>query len=231
MPYRRLPNTDASRIKAIATAIEKSMHLHPDELAFDYKTLQRAKFFLPTYKQGLFHKNADVSNQHEKGSTYAVCQKKIRVYLSHFIQVLQFCIIRDELPITALEYYGLPKNTRKLPPLKTDEEIILWGKKIIAGEDKRTMEGGTPILNPRIALVKINYEKFLEAQRNHTVLQSKNSRAADYINELRADANEIILDIWNQVEEKYQDLPSEEKRKQAEQYGLKYVFRKNELES
>ncbi|HPY83239.1 MAG TPA: hypothetical protein PLU45_07770, partial [Bacteroidales bacterium] len=84
---------------------------------------------------------------------------------------------------------------------------------------------------PRIALVKITYEKFLEAQRNHAILQSKNSRTTDYINELREKANEIILSIWNQVEDHFKDLPAEEKRKQAEQYGLKYVFRKGELQS
>ncbi|NLK81541.1 MAG: hypothetical protein GX277_04995 [Bacteroidales bacterium] len=231
MPYRRLPNTDASRIRAITMAIEKSMYLHPNELAFDYKTLQQAKFFLPTYKQGLFHKDENVSNQHQKGSTYVTYQKKARMYISHFIQVLYFCILRDELPITVLEYYELPQTTRKLPSLKTDEQILTWGEKIIFGEETRIREGGNPIVNPRIALVKITYEKFLEAQRNHAILQSKNSRTTDYINELREKANEIILSIWNQVEDHFKDLPAEEKRKQAEQYGLKYVFRKGELQS
>jgi hypothetical protein len=96
MPYRRLPNTDKSRIQALITAIEKSSFCMPDELAFSYKTVQRAQFFLPTYKQSLFHKDIGQSNKNEKGSTYSACKKKIKLYISHFIQVVQFCILRDE---------------------------------------------------------------------------------------------------------------------------------------
>lgn len=229
MPYRRLPNTDAARIKALSKALEKSMHLHPDELAFSYATLQKAKFFLPTYKQGLFHKNAESHNQSQKGTDYAQAFKKLKLYVSHFIQVLQFCIQRDELSAQVRQYYDLHTIKRAVPELRTADDIVHWAQKIIAGEDTRVMEGGTPILNPRIALVKINLEKFLETQRNHSVIVAKNERAVDYINELRQNANAIILDIWNQVEDTFKDLPAEERRKRAEEYGLQYVFRKTEL--
>jgi len=229
MPYRRLPNTDTARLKAMSVAISKSMHVHPDELAFSYKTLQKAKYFISTYKQSLEHKKIGYSDKSEKGSEYHNAQRKARLYVSHFIQVVNFCIAREEFNADIREFYGLEKLGRKLPPLDTDEDIIKWGRKVIDGEDKRTMQGGTPILNPRIALVKISYDKFLMAQRNHTMLVTKNHRAVDYVNELRDEANQIILEIWNEVEDKYKDLPAAERRAKAEEYGLKYVFRKGEL--
>ncbi|MDA3882698.1 MAG: hypothetical protein PF481_05410 [Bacteroidales bacterium] len=232
MPYRRLPNTDKSRIQALITAIEKSSFCMPDELAFSYKTVQRAKFFLPTYKQSLFHKDIGQSNKNEKGSTYSACKKKIKLYISHFIQVVQFCILRDEFSADILSYYGLEKYPRKVPSLQTDKDIIIWGEKIIKGEDQRVMKGETPILNPRIALVKIHYQKFLESQRNHAILSNKDERASEYIEELRREAHEIIVHIWDEVEQNFSDVnPPEERRKLAEEYGIKYVFRKGELKS
>ncbi len=228
MPYRRLPNTDASRIKAITAAINKSMKTHPNELAFSFHTLQKAKYFLPTYTRSLEHQKAGASSTTEQGSTYAHAFKKARLYVSHFIQVLNFCIAREEFHPEILEFYGLEKFGRKLPSLQTEEELNFWAKKIIEGEEERIKQGGNPILNPRIALVKISVEKYHDAQHRHNIYSQKNEHAFDYIKELRQQANEIILNIWNEVEETYKDLPANEKRLMAEEYGLKYVFRPSE---
>ena len=43
--------------------------------------------------------------------------------------------------------------------------------------------------------------------------------------ELRKDADEIILNIWNEVEERFSDLPDDLKREKATEYGLTYVYR------
>jgi hypothetical protein len=47
MPYRRLPNTDTARIKAMKTALEKGKELPPNKLAFSSKTIVRLQKFLP----------------------------------------------------------------------------------------------------------------------------------------------------------------------------------------
>ncbi len=39
----------------------------------------------------------------------------------------------------------------------------------------------------------------------------------------------VIQQIWNEVEHTYIDLPEEMRREKASEYGLTYVFRKNEL--
>ena len=88
MPYRRLPNTDAARIKAMTNAINKSMSIHPDDLAYSFKIMQKTKFFLPTFKTGINHQRADYSQTIEKGSNFSYLQKRARLYISHFIQVL-----------------------------------------------------------------------------------------------------------------------------------------------
>ncbi|HPM12439.1 MAG TPA: hypothetical protein PK734_02985 [Bacteroidales bacterium] len=228
MPYRRLPNTDAARIRALTNAINKTMSMHPDDIAYSYKVLQNAKFFLPTFKTGINYQRADYSQSVEKNSNYNSLQKRAKMYISHFIQVLNMAIARDEMPADARSFYGLEKFTKKLPPLTTDDEIIAWGKKLIDGEEARVQQGGNPMVNPRIAMVKIQYDKYVNAYRSNSFIQSKNERAFEYVQELRQKADDIILSIWNEVEQTFAHLPAAEKRKQAEEYGLVYVFRKHE---
>ncbi|HPH16155.1 MAG TPA: hypothetical protein PK029_03210, partial [Bacteroidales bacterium] len=225
---RRLPNTDAARIRALTNAINKTMSMHPDDIAYSYKVLQNAKFFLPTFKTGINYQRADYSQSVEKNSNYNSLQKRAKMYISHFIQVLNMAIARDEMPADARSFYGLEKFTKKLPPLTTDDEIIAWGKKLIDGEEARVQQGGNPMVNPRIAMVKIQYDKYVNAYRSNSFIQSKNERAFEYVQELRQKADDIILSIWNEVEQTFAHLPAAEKRKQAEEYGLVYVFRKHE---
>ena len=228
MPYRRLPNTDAARIRAITNAVNKTMSLHPDEIAFSFKILQKAKFFLPTFKTGINYQRADYSQAIEKSSNYTYLQKRAKMFISHFIQVLNMGIARDEFPAEARNFYGLEKFIKKLPPLITDDDIISWGKKLIDGEDARIQQGGNPMVNPRIAMVKINYDKYVNAFRSNSFIQTKNERASEYVKELRQSADEIILSIWNEVEQRFSNLPAAEKRKECEEYGVVYVFRKHE---
>ena len=39
----------------------------------------------------------------------------------------------------------------------------------------------------------------------------------------------LIQRLWNEIEDHFGDLPEEMKREKCGQYGIVYVFRKNEL--
>jgi predicted deacetylase len=62
-------------------------------------------------------------------------------------------------------------------------------------------------------------------------LQKKNyQRSLEYLANTRKEADDIILHVWNEVEKTFSKLPEEERRIQAEKYGISYVYRKNELQ-
>lgn len=228
MPYRRLPNTDSSRLRAMETALNVSLKVAPSALAYSQKTHQSLKYFLPTYQQALqFYKDA-YKNQVDKSAHYAELQRKARLYISHFIQVLNLAILREEIPDKVRSLYGLADYAKKVPNIVTDHEILEWGEKIIEGENKRMMQGGTPMGNPRIALVKINFDNFKEAQRNQAFIKNNYSRTLEKVCSLRPEADRIILNIWNEVEQTYENCSANEKRDRAAEYGLIYVYRKTE---
>ena len=228
MPYRRLPNTDNARLKALQTALSKGKEIPPFKLAFTQKSLQKTQTFLTRFEKAIIlHKQAQ-SRQVENNKKYQKVLKKAKLFISHFIQVMNMAITRSELPASTRISFGFNENDKALPMLVSEKDIIYWGKKLLDGESFRTLQRQTPISNPTIAVVKVRYEQFLEAHRFQQILKERNNRALEKLSALRDEADEIILNIWNEVESSYNDLPDNLKRERAKEYGLVYIYRKNE---
>ena len=115
-----------------------------------------------------------------------------------------------------------------MPDLSTEEGILEWGKNIIDGELKRMANGGFPIYNPAINKVKVHYDIFCEHQRQHTFHVQNTERVHDNLEPMRAQADEIILQIWNIVEDHYKDLYPYERLMKCQLYGVIYYYRTGE---
>lgn len=229
MPYRRLPNTDLARIRAMSKALETGKNLPPPAMAFTSKTLVRLQKFLPLFEQSIQLQRQSLAAQNKRSKYYDELIKKARVYLTHFIRVMNMAIIRGELPAVTRTYYGFSQEESTVPSLNTENELISWGRRVIDGEEFRIRKGNTPITNPSIAVVKVRYEKFLEAWQHYKILISKTINYTQANIELRKEADALILDIWNEVEIKFASATEEKKRTECERYGVVYFYRKSEL--
>lgn len=229
MPYRRLPNTDAARIRAMRIALEKGKEMPPQKMAFSPKTIVRLQRFLPQFEQGIQLHRQSMASQYNKSRDYGEAVRKARVYLTHFIRVMNMAVFRGDLPADTRAFYGLATNDATVPSLNTENELISWGKRIIEGEEYRIRKGGCPITNPTIAVVKVRYQNFLEAFNHNKSLAKRTRDYTQKNNELRKEADEIIVQIWNEVENTHSTLPEERRIEESENYGLVYFYRKNEL--
>lgn len=230
MPYRRLPNTDQARVRALKAALEISRKVNSFDLAFSFSLLQRLEAFLPHYELAIKNQRQAFSQQSIKSKEYNEKLRKARLYVSHFIQVLNFTIIRGELKPEVREFYGLKKGSKSAPSLLQDVSVIEWGEKMIKGEQERTRMGGNPIYCPSIALVRVNCENFKQAFNFQKTLQNNTHRFSEKVAEYRSEADQLILSIWNEVEAKFNDFSDEIRREKCAQYGIVYVWRKGELE-
>jgi hypothetical protein len=229
MPYRRLPNTDSARLKSLKAAYAKGKDLPPFKLAFSAGSFRNIQKVLPQFENAMSeHKNA-LNIQAEKNKEYQRRLKKVRIYISHFIQVVNLAIIRGDLLPDTRNYFGLEEEEKKVPTLVSEEDVILWGEKLIAGEQKRRNKGMNPITNPTIAVLKVHFDKFMEYHNYQLSLKNRSQRAQDQLNERRSQVDGVIQQIWNEVEGSFNDLPEEMRREKATDYGLVYVFRKNEI--
>jgi hypothetical protein len=228
MPYRRLPNTDLARLRSLRIAFEKGKELPPFNLAYSQSTLQKIQQFLPLFEKTIMEARQAYHIQTEKSKDFIKVLRKAKIYISHFIQVVNMAIIRGDLPSAERNFFGLSSDQKKVPLFNTEAELINWGEKLIAGENLRISKGHTPISNPTMAVVKVWFEKFMESFKYQKILQKNSARSQEKLSELRKQADEIILLIWNEVEHFFSSLTEDKKRENAKLYGLVYVLRKNE---
>jgi len=229
MPYRRLPNTDTARLKSLNSAFSKGKDLPPFKLAFSAGSFRKMQSSLPQFKMAISEHKNSMNLQAEKNKEYQKRLRKARLYISHFIQVVNMAIARGEMTPETRNYFGFEEDERKVPSLSSEEDVIMWGKKIIEGEQKRRNKGMNPVTNPTIAVVKVHFDKFLEYHNYQKGLKERTQKAQDLLNDKRSMIDNVIQQVWNEVEHTYQDLPEEMRREKAMEYGLVYVFRKNEL--
>ena len=229
MPYRRLPNTDSARLKSLKSAHEKGKETPPFKLAFSPTSFRKIQSVLPGFENAIYEHRNSLNIQSEKNKEYQKRLKKIRLYISHFIQVINMAITRGDMVPGTLKFFSLDDEDKKVPSLHSEEEVIKWGKLLIEGEKKRRTMGLSPITNPTVAVLKVHYDKFMEYHNYQKSLKNRSQRAQDQLNVQRAQVDTVIQQIWNEVEETFNELPEEMRREKASEYGLVYVFRKNEL--
>ena len=229
MPYRRLPNTDQARIRALKQAVDKGEKSNMHDLVFSLKVLTEARSLLQKMDAAQRYYKQCYDNQARSSTKHQPNVKLARLYISHFIQVLNMSVLRSEIKKAHKELYGLPLDNYNLPDLTSEAAIAEWGSKILEGEQKRISQGGIPIYNPTIAKVKVHYDIFIEGYEKQKQLQMMTSRSLETLASMRSDADQIILEIWNQVEDKFKDVPTNEIRlNKCREYGIIYYYRSNE---
>lgn len=228
MPYRRRPNTDLARIYALQKAVEMEGYKEDGRLVLSYRATQDAAQMLNVFRKAQQLYRSCYSLQSKSSKTYRNEVKMARMYVSHFIQVLNMTVQRGELRPNIKPAYGLDPDNCNNPDLSSEAAIYEWGKRVIEAERERTALGGIPIYNPTIAKVKVNYDIFAEHYFTHTRLRENADHALEEVTRMRPAADDLILDIWNQVEAVYQHLPWEERIDRCRPFGLIYYWRKAE---
>ena len=229
MPYRRLPNTDAARLKALKQAYQKGRELPPFKLAYSQSTFNKVQALLPNFEASVRLYKSTYATGIAKGREYPTIFKKAKLYVSHFIQVMNMAVARGELHPNNRTFYGLDENDSKVPDMNTEAELIKWGELVIAGETERMKKGMTQISNPTIAVVKVRFGQLMDAYHSKKMNQKNNIREHNKLTDLRNQADEIILSVWNEVEKHFSNLSDNMMREQAVEYGVAYVYRRNEV--
>lgn len=229
MPYRRLPNTDQARVRALKAAVSKGDKSDIRQLPFTIHMLSESRNFLKRFEVAHGYYTKCYENQVSESGKHQANVKIARLYLSHFIQVLHMCIARGEIKSDTKRYYGIAIDVTTLPDLTSEASMVEWSKKIVDGEKKRISMGGVPIYNPTIARVKVHCDLFIESYEKQKALQALTNKSLEALSALRERADELILNIWNSVEEKFQEISTAEDRlTRCREYGLIYYYRTGE---
>lgn len=228
MPYRRLPNTDQARLKALKAALRKSKSTSFNDQFLNFKIVNEADCFLPIFETQLNKYHQTFETKVSSNKRYRTIVSNARMYISHFIQVLNLSVIRGDIKKEQKLLYKLDRDTHTLPDLSTDDALLEWGRNIIDGENKRLSTGGFAIYNPTIAKVQVHYNIFKEYQATQKIHKASASRDWEEVDAMRAKADEIILELWNQIEEQFKMLKPYERLCRCQEYGVIYYYRTGE---
>lgn len=228
MPYRRLPKTDQARLRALKQAVRRAGELAFNQQAINYRTISEAQRFLMQFENQVAQYHANFDSKVSDNKQYRHKVRNARMYISHFIQVLNLATIRGEIKKAQRELYHLDPNSYALPDLSTEEKLLEWGKNIIEGEQARTSQGGFPIYNPAINKVQVHYDMFREHYTMHKLHTRTHNRVFESIEDMRAKADALLLDMWDQTEAFYKDELPYAKLQKCQAYGMIFYYRKGE---
>ena len=228
MPYRRLPKTDAARLRALKTLLDNNDIYVVRNRFLDWKTLNRAQ---PAYDRLLTaNEQFRVSSQAQTRHTAKLerLQRNATIYVSHFVQVLLMSVDRGETKRQLLPLYGLEEDATTVPNIKTLDRLVEWGEKIVEGEKERIKKGGRPIYNPSIGMVSTHLDIFREAYEQQRRLQQRTQKVVDDLQAIRPEVDEILLDLWNQIEKHFENEPPEVRFAECRKFGVVYYYRRHE---
>lgn len=228
MPYRRLPNTDNARIKALRTAIEK----HNSIFGQGVITLEihKLELMLRNFEGAQQRYRDSLAAQATANRKFQKLVKNARLYVSHFIQVFNFCIIRNEIKKEMKHLYGLDPDNYTVPDLTSNDALLYWGENVIKGEQARTTQGGAPIYNPTIGRLNVAFSQFKDAYFSQKTYQNTTARQLESLSKQRQDMDSTLTVLWNQIEAAFANFPAKERLERCKEYGVVYYLRKEEKE-
>ena len=222
MPHLYRPESDKQRIEALTEAKNKYDATAAARRAFGTSTYLRLETFLPIYKDKLQQRGAALSQQARVVATIKPKRRMLRLYIGHFIIGLDNAILRQELPASDRAYYQLPTGSRALPKLTTDDDLLLWAKRAVDGENARIATGGVALTNPTATQVSDQLLDFRTLVNDLTTRKTAYDDAQEAVAALWPEADELLKDIWDEVLFHFRknDLPS--LRRKAREWGLVY---------
>ncbi|MCF8464575.1 MAG: carboxypeptidase-like regulatory domain-containing protein [Flavobacteriales bacterium] len=231
MPYRRLPQTNASRDRALSTCKEKM-----DATAVANRPFSPALAVELTDGQVDFLKRIDLvnaakSNQTIQSAVVAPLHKVARFWVNHGYQALINACIRGQFPNGTKSKFGLTLDAMGGPNMDSDSKLSQAATTYIHAETTRRLDGDTPISFPDLADIELHFEAFRVANQDLSTLKLLYDDAQEALAAADSGADLLILRLWNAIEATYDTGNKPSMRRKCREWGLVYVPSKGETPS
>ena len=231
MPFRQLPATDATRSQALASGLKKSTAVTGTARLINADTAARLVAFVPKWEKEIIERADALGKQTSVTTALNLAGDKLRTIVSHFIQVFQFGVARGVFSPSGRAVYDLSVNEETVPALASEADLLLWADRIIKGDARRVTNFSEPAMampsaaDVDAALTAYNTELALQTAAKDS-LESEQSD----VNQLRPEADQLIRDVWDEVEFALRQLETTTLRRRAREWGVFYALRPGEPE-
>ena len=231
MPTIQRPETDVQRLQALEAASLIGSITAPATLAFSAATLARVNGFLPNFRTQMQERGSALSAQAGSTRVAATAMGKLKLWVTHFIEVFNFGIKREVYDADDRAHYQLPVSQDTVPDLVTDQSIMTWGGRIVSGDAARVAAGGAAMTNPTAADVQTKLTAVTTSQGDQSLLKTAFDAEQEDVAELREEADDIIADVWDEVLFTFRKDSPPSKRRKAREYGVVYALEPGETPS
>ncbi len=231
MPFRQLPATDATRAKALSAALDKSAATTGSTRLISAATAATLQAFHPDWDLQTTERADALGRQTSSTAALDALGLKLRLHTSHFFQVYQLGVARGVHAPSGRAVYDLSVNEETVPNLDAEADLLQWTDRIVKGDPRRVTQFGEPAMaNPSAADVAT----VLASYKSQLTLQSAAKDALEGeqsdVNDLRPAADQLIRDIWDEVEFALRQLDAPTLRRRAREWGVFYALRPGEPE-
>lgn len=233
MPYIFRPNNDTDRNNVISRTHELVFTPQgeiKEEAAkiFLNATIDHLKTFAPVFATAYNNRNIAISSRSvatkQKNTPKDIAKKVV----AHFFHTFNNGIERGTFHISERRLYGLDIENMDIPPLISETDILKWGDKIATGETTRIAQGGKPMAMPSADEVKIALESYKTALGQKSEKQIGLTKEQEEVQKLRDEADDLIKDLWDEVEFYFRKSEPAARRVQCSQWGITYKNRYGE---
>ncbi|AHW62027.1 hypothetical protein FH5T_13580 [Draconibacterium orientale] len=229
-----MPVSIIDRTKVLEKTSEKATSTPADQWAISTETQTRLTTLYPAFRQEIAERQEQFAKQAEASEVENAQQVVLHRCVSHFFQVFNLAVERGVFSASDRLYYGLNANQSELPKLSTEQDLTTWALNLIMGEQKRTQQTDpeaadpVPMSNPSAAEVQtelMRYNELSSAQSaEKQAFDAENKDVLDMLPEI----DELIRDIYDEVEFYYRKETPPNRRKLAREWGVSYVSRPGE---
>jgi hypothetical protein len=228
MPFRKLPNTDDGRLQALGGAAKKAAAVSAAELAFTAPTKAKLDVTYPKWKQEVEERGQALAAQSDATSKTREQGNRLRMYVSHFFQSLNFAIQRGVFAESDRAHYQLDVSQTTLPPMDAEADLILWAGRTVSGEASRTAAGGLAMPFPAAAEVQAELTKYEQLHDQQSAKSDAYDDEQKDVEDMRDEVDGLIRDIWDEVEFTFRHETPPSLRRKARQYAVVYATRPGE---
>ncbi len=229
MPFRQLPATDPARSQALSAGLKKSAAVTGPARPISADTATRLTTFVPIWEKEVTERADALGKQTSITTALNLAGDKLQMTVSHFIQVFQFGVARGVYSPSGRAVYDLSVNEETVPDLKSEADLLLWADRIVKGDPRRVANFSEPAMAMPSAA---DVDAMLTAYNTELTLQtaakdSLESEQSD-VSKLRPEADQLIRDVWDEVEFALRQLEAPTLRRRAREWGVYYALRPGE---
>lgn len=223
MPQRRLPRSNNARHSALRILRDRKDATPAAEVPLLPALQAELDSYEPLYVSLMQTVNQTRSAQSTQTALTTPLRNAARMWVSHGYQALINATLRGQFPVTVLNLYGLPNNAKGAPDMGSEQAVIDAFNAFVAGETARTAGGAAPITFPAVTDITDRVDTFRSANLQQAVLKDAFDNAQEAIAAANADADRLVLRLWNSIEAAFDTGDKPSMRRRAREWGVLYV--------